>query len=373
MTARFTSLPAQVAEQLEQSIREEAWPEWLPSERLLAEELQISRKTLRKALQHLQLAGWIEAHHGVGYRICLSPAAGGRRVAPVQERRVALLSPDPIEALRPHTTLWIAELTTLLARQDYRLEIVSGRRPFSRSPGRELQRLVRERPSACWILTHSTEAMQRWFQRQKLPCVVSGSCHAGVQLPNVAQVHEAVCRHAAGEFIRLGHRQLVMLAPRSNRAGDQESEAGFLNGARSAAGAISARIARHSGEPDSICRILDELLREPTPPTALFVNEPMLYLTVVTHLANRGRRIPADVSVICRDDERFLTYVRPLPARYACRAEKFARKLLRPVLLLAGGEPLTQPAIRIVADYLRGESVAVAPKTNPPKKSGRVP
>jgi len=362
MDSHFISLPAQVADRLEQSIRQGAWQEWLPSERSLTEELQVSRKTLRKALLQLQQAGWIEACHGIGYRICQKPSGRISASTGTRERRIALLSPDPIEALRPYTALWIAELTALLARKDYRLEVVSGRKPFSRSPGKELQRLVRERPAACWILSSSTEVMQRWFQRQELPCIVSGSCHPEIQLPSVDLVYAAICRHALGELIRLGHRRMVMLAPRSDRVGDQESEAGFLEGAKSSSVEVSARIIRHSGEADFVCRLLDELMSEPTPPTALLINEPLLYLTVVSHLAARGLRVPADVSVICRDEDRFLSFVRPVPVRYGCRAQTFARKLLRPILTLAAGEPLAQPEIRIVADYVEGQSIGPARK-----------
>ena len=47
---RFTSLSTQVADALREKINAQTWTEWLPSERALAETLQVSRKTLRKAL-----------------------------------------------------------------------------------------------------------------------------------------------------------------------------------------------------------------------------------------------------------------------------------------------------------------------------------
>ena len=41
-----------------------------------------------------------------------------------------------------------------------------------------------------------------------------------------------MCRHAAGILLGLGHRRFAMLTHKSRRAGDLESEAGFIEGVR---------------------------------------------------------------------------------------------------------------------------------------------
>ncbi|MEJ1973044.1 MAG: hypothetical protein WDM96_11470 [Lacunisphaera sp.] len=49
----------------------------------------------------------VEAVRGLGHRIA-TPKAGGKR--PAAEPVVALLTPDPIESMRPYTSLWISYL-----------------------------------------------------------------------------------------------------------------------------------------------------------------------------------------------------------------------------------------------------------------------
>ena len=77
---RFVSLAAQVADALRDKIRSQTWTEWLPSERTLAETLQVSRKTLRKALAQLQREGTVEVVSGLGHRIVAAKDGAGRSV-----------------------------------------------------------------------------------------------------------------------------------------------------------------------------------------------------------------------------------------------------------------------------------------------------
>ena len=64
---------AQLAEQVAQSIESEIaagrWREWLPSERTLQRVLNVSRQTVRSALERLQAGGRIAVEPYRGYRI----------------------------------------------------------------------------------------------------------------------------------------------------------------------------------------------------------------------------------------------------------------------------------------------------------------
>lgn len=105
------SLSNQMADILRQEIAQGGWREWLPGERALCEKYQISRNTLRAALDQLKRDKVIEARHGAGNRIL---AAAALRTDRLRSRDVALLSPEPLERLRPTQTLWIDELRVML-------------------------------------------------------------------------------------------------------------------------------------------------------------------------------------------------------------------------------------------------------------------
>lgn len=354
---RFTSLAAQVADVVRQEIQRGTWSEWLPGERQLTETLQVSRKTLRKALAQLRTEKIVAAVHGLGNRI-LPRQESGPVAAGTGSSIVGLLTPDPLDQMRPYTSLWVNHLKTILSEKDARLRAFDGRKFFSQSPSRALDKLIAHNQAACWLLANSTEATQRWFANHSIPCVVAGSCHPGVDLPQADLDHYALCRHAAGVLLGSGHRRVAMLNERRGRAGDVESEAGFIAGVRESNHPEAvALVIHHEHSPASLTRVTERLLTAINPPTALLVSNGASYLTVVSVLAQHGLRVPRDVSVVSRDDEPFLSFLVPAPSHYAASSHVFAKKLLKPLLQLIGGEPALPRSTRILPTYTKGGSL----------------
>lgn len=360
-TRRFTSLPAQVADALRQGIEQHAWKEWLPGERALTETFQVSRKTLRKALAQLQAEGLVKAEHGLGNRII--PGVLEEDCARAkQEPSVGLLTHDSLEQMRPHTLLWINRLKSMLIENGVRLLAFDGHKFFSRQPGAALEKLVAQQSVASWILATSTESAQRWFCENKVPCVIAGSCHPGIDLPFVDLDHYALCRHAAGVLLAAGHRRVALLNERSGRAGDMESEAGFVAGVRESRRASAVPLVMyHDHSAASLSRVLNRLLDMPNPPTALLVSNSATYLTVISVLAQRCLRVPGDISVVPRDDEPFLSFLVPAPSRYTGSANVYAKKILKPLMQVLHGEAVSPRGTRIIPSYTKGGSLAVMP------------
>lgn len=322
----------------------------------MCEKLQISRNTLRLALRHLKRDKVIEARQGAGNRIVGGPKD---KLSGNDLTTVGLLMPEPLERLRPFHTLWIDELRALLIERGCRLHLHYGPQYFRQKARVALQKLVRLNPHCCWILYLSSEPMQRWFQENEIPCLVAGSIFPGVNLPFRDLNHRAICRHAAGVLLGLGHSRVAILMNRSNRAGDLESEAGFIDGIRHSANAgLESQVIRHDGTVASICHALRRLTEQNEPPTALLVVNPFHYLTVSSRLTQDGWCIPKDISLISRDEDPFLLSLVPEPARYVTSPHLFAKGLLRPVLELLQGHPLSEKNSMIVPKFIKGESLA---------------
>jgi DNA-binding LacI/PurR family transcriptional regulator len=355
----YQSLSAQVAARIAQDIRSGTWIASLPNERALAETLHVSRKTIRKSIAQLQRDGVIKTSRRRGHRIVAPPSLGPR-----PEVSVGLLTPESIDQMPSHTALWVDELRALLFEQGIRLSAYSNRRFFGRSAANALPRLVAQSPQTCWLMTHSNEAMQRWFLDHRVPCIIAGSCHRGVALPNVDLDYFAVCRHAVGTMLRHGHRRLAFLLQQSQRGGDLESEAGFLDGARRAGCTeVEPVIVRHDGTVEGAWRTLARLFDSAAaPPTALLVAKPAFYLTTVTFLAHRGLRVGEQVSLVSRDHGSFLSYLRPTPAGYSVSPKTYAKRLFPLVLAYARNQPIANANQRIEPTYLPGRSLAPPPK-----------
>lgn len=357
VSPRYQSLADQVSGRIAEEIKKGTWVKLLPGERALVDHLSVSRKTLRKALRQLRKEGLLATKHGIGHQIILKS-----RPTPHQIASVGLLVPESIENLRHSTALWVDELRMLLFENNIRLVIFSGHRFFSDHPENAIARLARQNPQACWVVSHSNKAIQRSFYSQGLPCIIAGSCHFGLSLPNVHMDYHATCRHAVGAMLSRGHRRIAYLTRRTKNAGDMEGEAGFSGGVSlTTRPGVQGSIMRHDGSIAGITRELARAFNTNSPPTAMLVNNPADYLTTASYLSDRGYRIGRDVSLISSDDDLFLSYLIPQPARYVYNLKSFAKELCSLILLWSRGEHIARRARRVETQFSPGDSLAAAP------------
>ena len=347
----------QIAAQLRAEIAKGTWRGWLPSERALCELVQASRNTVHIAIEQLKADGLVETTRGLGNRIVTVPK-------PTTEsghaRTVGIVIPEPIGRLRPLIALWIDELKDLLIDEGCRLRVHEAQQYYQTNPARALERLVDQNSHDAWVLTLSSEAMQRWFARRPISCLVAGSTYAGVALPSYDLDYRAICRHAAGALLRAGHRRLGLLNRETRRAGDMDSEAGFVEGVRASPhDDATVEIAYHRDDLDSVTLALRRLLDRRHRPTALLVSNSYAYLSTASLLAQRGLRVPEDISLISRDDDPFLESLAPRPARYAVSPHAFAKKMLGLILRLIRHDPgVHQQHAYLLPRFSAGGSIA---------------
>ncbi len=353
------TVASQIAAQLRAEVEKGTWRGWLPSERVLSRTVQASRNTVRAALEQLKADGLIEPVRGLGNRVVDKP----KSAAVAHPKTVGVLIPESIARLRPFSAFWIDELKDLLIEEGCRLRIHEGRQYYQTNPARALERLVEQNNYGAWVLILSSEAMQRWFARKKIPCLVAGSTFPGVSLPHYDLDYRAICRHAAGVLLRLGHRRLALLNRESPRAGDVDSELGFLEGVRAHPGDdATSEIAYHREDAESVARALKRLLDRERPPTGIVVCNSYAYLSTATVLAQRGLRVPQDISLISRDDDPFLRSVVPGPARYVVDPHTFAKKVLGLLLQLLSHGPALRTSVPLLPKFAEGGSTAVPPR-----------
>lgn len=349
------SVVDQVAAALRGGLARGQWQEWLPGERQLKADLHVGRNTLRAALRKVAQEGLVQIVPGQGHRIAHTKAA---RTSD-SERMVGLLSPAPLSRLRPRQALWIDDLRGRLAENGSLLKVFHGPQYFRATPAPALQRLVQQEKCGCWVLVLSNKATQQWFARWRIPCVIAGSCHAGVDLPFVDVDYRALCRHAATTLLQLGHRRIAFITHTPQAAGDMMSEEGFLEGVRSFAGASAdGAVVHHGPDKEGVKRCLRTLMARPSPPTALLVNNSYLYLTVFSVLTQRGLRVPADVSLLSRDADTFLSYLDPEPACYVEDPQLFAAKMARITTKLLRERPAKSPRALLIPQLLKGGSIS---------------
>jgi len=312
---RRLSLIAQTANAVRTGIATKVWVDFLPGERSLSEHLEVSRPTVRAALQVLAKEGVIQIRHGrrnviraVHDRVKLS----GKVKATVG---VVVQVSDAQKAYM--TSQRINEVRIRLAAEGYFSEVLYCPNGSNAAQHEKVARFIRHNRIRCCLLLSVSRDLQQWFYSQQIPALVLGSCHPSIKLPSIDIDHRAVGRHAAGIFLQRGHRQIAMVVPDLGIAGDLAGEAGFAEGvATSGYAGAEVSIVRHKGTAASIGAKLDLLFNSARPPTGLFVAIQAHVIIVLLYLLKRGLAVPGAVSLISRDHDHLFETISPAIARY---------------------------------------------------------
>jgi DNA-binding LacI/PurR family transcriptional regulator len=345
------SLSAQTATAIRKAIEANAWQDFLPSERRLCDMFQVSRPTVRTALQQLAKEGLIEIHQGRRNRLL----ATARTAAP-RSRLVVLVSHQPMSQMTLTSYQGISEMRTHLAEHGFATEVFVCPAQSAKVQQRKLDVFLRQNRVFCCVLLSLSKELQEWFAAHAIPSLVLGSCHPAVKLPSLDVDYRSVCRHAAGLLRGQGHQRIAFIVPNSNVAGDLASEEGFLGGCtpRRPDDGSEALIVRHSGTPVNIAAKLDALFASARPPTALLVAKPQHVFFVVVYLLRRGIKVPQNLSLIARDHDHLFE---DAISHYRFEGETFAHRLSRLMLQMVNHDYLPPEPNLIFPHYVSAGTV----------------
>jgi len=345
---------AQVVEALREGIHSGLWSDLLPGERVLMQTFRVGRNTVRRALKQLADDGFLKARHGVGYQL-LRP--GGKEYR-ASTRSVGVVLPVPYPMLRPSSAVWVDYLRAVLNDWGYALVLHSKPGFFGNRSEKMLSALVSRHRHECWILLGSTRAMQEWFQKSGIPCLLAGSSHSGIKMPSVDLDRRGLCRHAAGMLLSKGHRSLAFFHSSTGMAGDAEAAEGFLEAAgKPPVRNVRAEVVEHAPERDDINRKVRRLLAGSERPTGLLVSNPLHFLAVATSITRLGLRIPGDVSIISQDHEPYLDYFSPDPTCYILQTDAYSRSMAEILENILRHNPMIRNQVRLVPEFHQGATL----------------
>lgn len=336
---------------LEDYLHKGVWGEVVPSERKLAETLQVSRMTLRQALSELERRGWITSGRGRRRRILkLSPSTAKLR------KLIVLLTPLPLHLMEPQMMLLIHHLTEHLLKKGLHLEVEARPSCFSRNPEKALTTLASELRPSGWIVFRGNQPMQEWFRHSGHPFVLIGSLFVR-NSPSFGSEHFAIGAHAAAQFQRLGHQHCVLIAPHheTRALSDESLIRGFQNAQ------LSSRVIAHDRTRRGILRSLEITLSLSPKITALFTIGGQYSMTLLTALLDHGIAVPERMSLLAMGDDPAFQYLVPTPAHYTFSMEKAARLLFRLICRVVLEGDRSRNHIEMIPDFVPGESLAMAP------------
>lgn len=347
------SLVAQTIESLREGLENGHWQGFLPGERELCEALQVSRRTLRAALEELQRQGSLEVSGRQRRRIKNvvkeAPKPRGPKVIGVLTSASFLTMPPPVAYV-------MDTLRSKLTAAGYEVRIHVQPACYTASPTRPLERFFADHPATAWLVLSAQVPMQRWLAAQMLPCFLMGSSAPGIALPSLDTDFHAACHHAGTLLWRKGHRRIAWVIPKGMYGGDIASEEGLREALKVLPG-TQLRVLRHDTTVPHLCKLLDEAMRGPEAPTAYFVARAPHVVTTMMHLMRRGNRIPQDVAVLSRDNDPSLDATVPAVCRYGIEPKQLASRIVQAVRQLAESGISSASSVRLMPAYMPGETV----------------
>jgi hypothetical protein len=342
-------LSDQTATVLREGLEAGRWGGFLPSEAELCRELEISRVTLRRALEQLVRERRLEAggrgrHHRICTKRTAQPAAAGRTLR--------VLAPYPLTALGSVSHEALVELGARIARLGYRMEFEHRPMLFKRHSPADLERLDALPETAGWLLLYSTEPMQRWFAARPRISLALGRVHEGVEVPCVYPDNKAAARHAAGMFHRRGRRDAVYIRERFTSLGDRVASEIFEEEMRRLGG--RARVVVFDSKETTVEEVVERLLATQPRPTAIFTSSPETSLGVLCVLLRAQLRVPEEMALVAGWDDEFLGHTVPSIARYRVEGAALGRKLAQVLTDLFAHGPGKARALRVLPKFVPG-------------------
>lgn len=353
------SLAEQAAGSIRKAIDDGIWKVSLPSERRLSDIFKVSRPTIRSAIFLLAKEGLLTI--ATSRRTRLIAHNGGESAS--QPSLVCIVTPVQQPRWTEHMYQAYTEMRARLAGHGFITETLLCDASQPAVSQRKIEAYVQKNQVRCFVLLSVPYEMQRWFASRGMPALVVGSCGPAVRLPSFEINNLSTGRHAAGTFVRLGHRRLALLVPDSRRGGDLACEQGFrAGGARSGRrDAAEVVVLRHKDTTSSVLAQLGRAFESATPPTAFLVTIARHAYSLLYFLQRRGLHVPEDVSIISADPDPNFQLVSPTFSHYAFEGDAYSTRLVRLVLKLLREGSLPFRAKLIEQKYIPGETVAAAP------------
>mgnify|MGYP000521876082 FL=1 len=328
----------------------------IPGERALSRDLQIGRDTLRAALIELTKTGWI-SESAQGKRREILKTSKPVNASKKAQNRVIFICPQRLEEFPRVMLVELNSLRSLLAKRGITVDVINPAIFNTAQPGKRLQQLLADYPANAWVLYRCPEPVQRWFQENKIPCVVRGYPHPNISLPFLDEDWHAAAFHAGSRLISNGHKSIGILLPNISLAGLQAAEDGLKDAVAKVDDSYSYQVIRENHDLTSTVQSMQKALASPTPPSAIIATRSRHILNLVSWLATFGYSIPEHLSVVALCHEPWFDELYSPISHYSSSPEAMSKNLSKQVRHLLNGTPIPAKNSLIFPELREGQSI----------------
>jgi DNA-binding LacI/PurR family transcriptional regulator len=355
-----TSLVRETANTLKEWIEGGILRGTLPGELQLKARLGVGRDTLRLALKLLEREGWTTPTSR-GRQRQVHAGSGTQRKGSDARLPVTFLSPERI--VDRQVLLEMEDLQKRLTQQGRELQFASPNIFNLAHPEHQLERLVRQQPSAAWILYSTGELVQRWFDQKKIPAFIYGAPFPEVNLPFAVNDWEEGTFHAGLQLLRHGHRVIGIMENEHPSPGTVAAERGLRRALATMDGKGKVVVLKEDRSPPSVARAFALAFSLKQRATALILTNSAQLLTGYSWLASQGIRTPGDISLVAIANDSCFAEFHPPACYYRCNSQVLARHIGHRVMELVDNGQVSQKSVRVHLEYVAGATIGPPPRT----------
>ena len=351
---RRMSISELAAEHLREGLRNGRWGETLPGVARLAQDLDVSRQTLRTALRQLETEG-ILIDRGLGRSRGI--AASGAKNASRRPLRVAILYHERRLADSPDTALVLTEIMHSLEAAGHTVCICKKSQLGLKHDVRGLARQLAETRADAWLVMAGARPLLEWCTGQSTPCFALYGRAENLPLAHTGVDKVPAYRAATRQLLALGHRRIVLITREERRKPTPGlTERAFLEELTAHGVQTSSyHLPDWEETPEGFSRMLERVFHY-SPPTALIINETPRFFAAREFLASRRIHVPEQVSLVSTDCDASLAWHHPAIAQIRWDNTHIVRRVVRWVAAVSKGKA-DRKSIKFPADFVPGGSI----------------
>lgn len=319
---RILTATEQLAAYLRKQLIQGTWRELMPGELQLAAQLGVGRDTVKEALKLMEKEGLLVSQ-GVG-----------------KQRRITLRQED---VGTPTLRIEILLYEELDRKVDYFVDLKHRLRDEGHIANfssktltglgmdvKRVSRFVENTTADAWIVVAGSGDVLKWFSDRQSPCFALYGRSIKLPLPRTYPKKSPALIKAIRLLIAQGHQRIVMLSREERRKpAPGFLERVFLNELEAHGIATgNYHLPDWQESASGLNRAIDKLFQH-TPPTALIVGQPPIFLALRQQLAERGILVPRDVSMICTDPDPGFEWYEPRISHIRWDTEPILRRVLQ--------------------------------------------
>ena len=227
---------------------------------------------------------------------------------------------------------------------------------------KSVARFVEKHPADAWVIIAGTREILNWFANGPVPALALFGRHTQLPIAASSPLKGPALVSVVGKLIDMGHRRIVMLSREERRKpypGPLEQK--FLD-EMEAHGLMTGKYNLPDWDEHTagLRTALDSSFRN-TPPTALIIPEPAVFVATRLYLSQMGISIPKQVSVVCTDFDPIFKWFDPQVSHIHWSLQPVLNRVVRWATNVSHGK-LDKRQTTFKAKLVEGGTIGPAPK-----------